>query len=603
VRGHADVYRKLDWMKIFPLVFTLLVAGSAASAQQYTISTIAGNGNRAWFGDGGPPIDAQMTFPLRVALDSKGNYFIVDFYAYVIREVSAGIIETVAGNGIPGFQGDNAIATQAEITDVHGIALDSSGNLYIADTTNNRIRKVVPGGNIITFAGNGTAGYSGDGGAALNADLNRPWGVAVDTPGNVYVVDYGNNVIRKITPAGTISTFAGAPGTLASSGDGGPANKATFGALYAIAISPAGNIYVSDALSQNIREIAPDGSNIRTVVSNVTADSLAIDVAGNIYFPNSLNGTVLKVAPGASPVVIAGNGTPGYSGDGGPATFAQLNVPSGVALDSSGNVYVADSGNYLVRLLSPSSMGISAVQNAASALSTPGGIPGSVAAPGEIVVIYGSGIGPSNLAVNSLSGNAYGAQAGGTTVQFDSFSAPVLYASATQVAAIVPYEEPIGNLAQVTVTYQGQTTLAAPVYINYNAPGLFTTSGNGTGQVAAVNQNGTINSAATPAPVGSVIALYGTGEGQTTPNGVDGTIVPGQAYSQQTITATVGGLPAVVTYAGAAPQEVAGVMQVNVQIPAQVTPGNAVPVVIQVLNSVIGTDSSQSTATIAVSAQ
>jgi uncharacterized protein (TIGR03437 family) len=607
-RGPAGVYRKLDWMKSFPLVFCLLTASSAATAQLYSISTIAGTPyNRAWFGDGGPATTAQMTFPLRITVDSKGNYYIVDFYAYVIREVSAGIINTVAGNGVNGYQGDNYIAVQGEISDVHGIAVDSSGNIYLADTTNNRIRKVVPGGNITTYAGNGTAGYSGDGGAATSAELNHPFGVAVDSSGNVYIVDQGNQVLRKVATNGTISTFAGtaaAPGTLAAGGDGGPATKATFASLYAIAISPAGNIYVSDTLSQSIREITTNGI-IQTVIPNVTAESLAVDAAGNIYYPDSVNNYVWKDAPGAAPVIIAGNGIAGYGGDGGPATFAELNVPSGIALDSSGNVYVADSDNYIVRLLTPVSMGIGAIENAASGAVSPivtPPIPGMVVAPGEIVVIYGTGLGPPVPATNHPVNGVFGTYLAGTGVQFDNFSAPLLYTSATQVVAVVPFEEAIGNTAQVTVTYNNQNTLAAPAYV-YIAPGVFTLTGNGFGQAAAVNQNGTLNSSAAPAPVGSVVSLYTTGEGQTTPPGADGALMPPNvlAHSQQTVTATVGGLPALVTYSGAAPGEIAGLIQVNVRIPAQVSPGNAVPVAIQVAGA-IGNASSQTTATIAVSA-
>jgi uncharacterized protein (TIGR03437 family) len=592
-------------MNRFPLVFSLFLAIGAAHAQQYSISTIAGTPlNANWYGDGGPASVAQFVFPLRVALDSKGDYFISDLYSNVIREVSAGTIETVAGNGTYGFQGDNYVAVQAEITDVHGIALDSSGNLYLADASNHRIRKVIPGGNITTVAGTGIIGYTGDGGAATNAELNYPWGVAVDSSGNVYIVDRGNNVIRKVTTAGVISTIAGSPGTLTSTGDGGPANKATFGAIYAIAISPAGNIYISDTLSQNIREITADG-NIHTVVSNVSAVSLAIDAAGNIYYPDSVNNYVMKVVPGGSPFPIAGNGSPGYSGDGGPATFAQLNVPNGVAVDSSGNVYVADSNNYLIRLLTPTSIGITAVQNAASAVSTAiasEAVPGTSAAPGEIIVLYGSAIGPPTLAVNQPVNGVFGTVLAGTVVVFDNFYAPVLYASATQVAAIVPYEETLGNTAQVSVSYNGQSTLSAPVFINYAEPGIFTVNGSGSGQAAAINQNGTVNSATAPSPLGSVIAVYATGEGQTSPGGTDGALTPlAPANSNLTVTATVGGLPAVVKYAGAAPGEVPGLMQVNIQIPALSPTGSAVPVVIQV-STPTGTVSSQTTATIAVSA-
>ncbi len=582
------------------------MAAGTATAQLYSISTIAGTPfNRAWFGDGGPAVGAQMTFPLRVAVDSKGNYYIVDYRAFVIREVSAGVITTVAGNGTPGYQGDNYVAIQGEISDVHGIAVDGSGNLYLADTSNNRIRKVVPGANITTFAGNGAAGYSGDGGAATNAGLNHPFGVAVDSSGNVYIADQGNQVIRKVAANGTISTIAGtaaAPGSLSAGGDGGPAAKAAFASLYAIAISPAGNIYVSDTLSRSIREITANGI-IQTVVSNVSAVSLAIDAAANIYYVDLFNNYVWKVAPGASPVIIAGSGTAGYSGDGGPAVFAELNVPSGIALDSSNNVYVADSNNYIVRLLKPVSAGIGAIENAASGAVNPVNnqpIPGTVVAPGEIVVIYGTGLGPPVPATNQPVNGAFGTYLAGTGVQFDNFNAPLLYTSATQVVAIVPFEEAVGNTAQVVVTYNNQNTLAAPAYV-YIAPGVFTLTGNGVGQAAAVNQNGTLNGPAAPAPVGSVVALYTTGEGQTTPPGTDGALASAAAYSQQIVTATVGGLPAVVTYSGAAPGEVAGVTQVNVLIPALVPTGNAVPVVLQVAGA-IGDASTQSTATIAVSA-
>jgi uncharacterized protein (TIGR03437 family) len=331
--------------------------------------------------------------------------------------------------------------------------------------------------------------------------------------------------------------------------------------------------------------------------------SLAVDAAGDIYYVDLFNNYVWKAVPGASPVIIAGNGTAGYSGDGGPAVFAELNTPSGIALDSSNRVYVADSNNYIVRLLTPVSMGIGAIENAASGTVSPlitQPIPGTVVAPGEIVVIYGTGLGPPVPAANQPVNGVFGTYLAGTGVQFDNFNAPLLYTSATQVVAIVPFEEAIGNTAQVVVTYNNQNTLAAPAYV-YNAPGVFTLSGNGVGQAAAVNQNGTLNSAAAPAPVGSIVALYTTGEGQTTPPGTDGALVSAPAYSQQTVTATVGGLRAVVTYSGAAPAEVAGVTQVNVQIPAQTAPGDAVPVVLQVIGA-IGNASSQSTATVAVSA-
>jgi hypothetical protein len=226
-----------------------------------------------------------------------------------------------------------------------------------------------------------------------------------------------------------ISTVAGT-GTIGFGGDGGPANKALLAAPEAIAIDGAGNLYISDTGNADIREVTTDG-NIRTIATNVNAGSLAVDAAGNVYFTDFVALTVQKVFPGGAQLTIAGNGTQGYSGDGGPATAAQLNDPTGIALDSSGNIYVADSQNQIIRKLTPvtSSLGI---------VSGASGFGGSVS-PGQIVVLYGSGIGPASLTLNQAVNRKVGTQLAGTTVSFDTYPAPILYTSSTQVAVIVPY--------------------------------------------------------------------------------------------------------------------------------------------------------------------
>jgi uncharacterized protein (TIGR03437 family) len=577
-------------MKTLQIVFGLLLAAGAITAQQYSISTIAGIGNvQGYFGDTGPATSAQLDYPLRVCVDSKGNFYIADYYTYVVREVSGGTINTIVGtitNPIFGFQGDGGPAIQADISDVHGLAVDSNLNLYIADTFNGRVRKVTapgailtPAGTISTFAGNGSFGYSGDGGPATSAELSQPSGVAVDSNGNVYIADYGNYTVRKVDTTGKISTIAGT-GTPGYSGDGGPANKAALASPYAIAIDPAGNIYISDLGNTNIREITTDG-NIHTVVSNISTDSIAVDAAGSIYFADSITDTVGKILSNGTQFAIAGIlGNPGFSGDGGPGTSAQLNQPHGVALDSSGNVYVADSQNQVIRMLSPVSSSISVV-NAASGV-------GVSVAPGEIVTIFGTGLGPAAPASAQPGTNGdYGKQLAGTTVSFGGTNGPVLYTSATQVSAIVPYSVPIGGTADVVVTYQGQSFTASAVPVVSSVPGVFTSNSTGTGQAAAVNQNNSINGPGSPAPVGSIVSFYVTGEGQTTPAGVDGkpatTPLPAPVLP---VNVTLNGQTVPVTYAGGAPSLVAGLMQVNVQIPANLlqtfTGPVAIPVVIEV---------------------
>jgi uncharacterized protein (TIGR03437 family) len=551
-------------MKNFQIVFALLAAASAATAQQYTITTIAGIPQvQGYFGDTGAPTGAQLDFPFRVAIDSKGNYYIADYRTNVVREVTGGIIYTIAGIGTFGFQGDGDPAIQAFISDIHAIAVDSSLNVYLADTANGRIRKVTPDGNIFTIAGNGTYGYTGDGGPATSASFTQPSGVVVDSSGNLYVADYGNSTVRKIDSKGNISTFAGT-GVWGFTGDGGPAAKAQLAAPYSLAIDGAGNVYVADLGNTDIRKITTDG-NIKTVVSNVTANSLAVDSAGSIYYPDPITNTVQKVLAGGTPVTIAGTGQQGYSGDGGPATNAQLNQPYGIAIDGSGNVYVADSGNQIIRQLTPVASPISVV-NAASSV-------GGAIAPGEIVTIYGAGLGPATLvSATPASDGSYSTQPlAGTTVTFGGLNAVILYTSATQVSAIVPYgaSVAVGYNADVTVTYQGQSFTAAAVPVAGSAPGIFTSNAAGFGQAAAVNVDGTINSSAAPAKLGTIISVYMTGEGQTNPAGVDGKpAAQPLPYPVLPVTATIAGQQVGITYAGGAPGNVAGLMQVNLQIPA-----------------------------------
>jgi sugar lactone lactonase YvrE len=285
-----------------------------------TIETVAGTSDGS-SGDGGPATSAQL-FPGGIAVDTRGNLYIADGQHHQIRKVTPdGIIHTVAGNGIPGYSGDGGPATEAEINTPTGLAVvDASGDLYIADALNFRIRKVTPDGKITTVAGTGQEGFSGDGGPAVNAQIESPSAVAVDSAGNLYIVDsavwngagFSNQRIRKVDPKGTISTFAG-NGVGGSSGDGGPAIRAELCYPQGIAVDSAGNVYILDSGNDEVRKV-DQGGTISSVRINVSpplnlsvhdylksAGAIAVDSAGSVYISDFWNNRVVKVAGPAAP--------------------------------------------------------------------------------------------------------------------------------------------------------------------------------------------------------------------------------------------------------------------------------------------------------------
>ncbi len=349
-----------------------------------TAQRLAGTaGTVGYSGDGGAATSATLASPAAVAYDASGNLYIADAQNHVIREVStAGILTTVAGTGVEGFGGDGGPATSAQLDTPRGVAVDASGNLYIADSHNQRIREV-SGGTIRTIAGNGTAGYSGDGGLATAATLFLPEAVAVDASGNVYIADTGNFVIRKVS-AGTITTVAG-DGEQTYSGDGGPATAAGLDTPTGVAVDASGNLYIADSHNQRIREVS--GGTIRTLAGNGTlgysGDSSAaasatlamprgvsVDASGNVYIADTENNVIRQVS-GSTINTLAGTGLQGYSGDGGPALSAVFNTPRGVAPNAQGSLAVADNNNQLVRAVAlPSlSFGSQAVGSVSAAQS------------------------------------------------------------------------------------------------------------------------------------------------------------------------------------------------------------------------------------------
>lgn len=331
------------------------------------ISTVAGNGAAGLSGDGGPAFDATLNQPGGIAIDSAGNVYIADFANYRVRKVdTAGVITTVAGTGTPGYSGDGGPATAAELNGPIGVAVDAGGNLYIAEYYSSCIRKVDITGTITTVAGTGAPGYSGDGGAANTAALNYPTGVAVDSAGNVYIADGSNSRIRKVDPQGIITTFAGT-GAFGFSGDGGPATDAVLDGPNGVAVDNAGKVYIADTYNNRIRVVGVSGT-ITTVAGTGTAGysgdggeataaklntptGLIPDSMGDIYIADRENDRVRMIDSSGTIKTVAGTGTAGYSGDGMLAVASELNFPSDLALDSQNGLYIADRLNHRVRLV------------------------------------------------------------------------------------------------------------------------------------------------------------------------------------------------------------------------------------------------------------
>lgn len=345
------------------IAFLLLLVSSAAAAET-TISTVAGDGTSDSGGDGGAATSAQIFHPAGVEVDESENLFIADLLGNKIRKVtSGGIISTVAGTGASGSGGDGGAATSAQLTSPHGTTHDASGNFYIADATNNKVRKVDATGKISTVAGTGTAGSSGDGGSATAAQINDPRSVAVDSSGNLFIAEFSGHRVRKVDGSGNISTVAGT-GTAGYSGDGGAATAAQLNQPRGVSIDSSGNLLIADSGNHAIRKVGATGT-ISTIAGTGTAGfsgdggtatsaqlqnprSVIDDGLGNLFIADTSNHRVRMIDDGIIST-IAGTGTEGFSGDGGASTSAQLAAPVGVAADGEGNLYIADFSNNRVR--------------------------------------------------------------------------------------------------------------------------------------------------------------------------------------------------------------------------------------------------------------
>jgi uncharacterized protein (TIGR03437 family) len=518
------------------------------------ISTFAGTGTPGFSGDGGPATSAQLdgssTFT-GIAADASGNVYISDATKGIVRKInSAGIITTIAGNGSPGFAGDNGPATAAQLQDPQGLAVDASGNLYIADNRNNRVRKVNAAGVITTVAGNGNAVASGDGGLATAAAAPGPASVALDAAGNLYIAEGGTD-IRKVDTAGKISTVAGQNQVRNFSGDGGPATAAALKNPLGLGVDSSGNLYIADSQNGRVRKV--DAAGIITTIAGITGNAssplgdggpstsayvpvptgVALDAAGNVYVSSPGAGgrvrkiamaTALSVSPaslsfsfitgGSNPApqtvsVTSSIGTMSFtavgsvtsggswlsvtsSGSTAPATLTVSVNASGLAAGAySGAITLTPSGGASQSL---------AVTLTVTGASAPSFASGSVVnalgyqttlAPGAVFVIFGGGMGPATLAAG---GPDYPSTLAGTSISLTPASggspitARMVYTAASQVAGLLPSSITPGTYA-MRVTYNGIASAPQNVTVLARSLGIATANSAGTGTVQATIGN------------------------------------------------------------------------------------------------------------------
>jgi len=483
----------------------LATAAWAQNGPEFTISAAAGNSNRGYSGDGGPAASAEMSGPFGVAVDANGNIYISDQGNNRIRKVtSTGTISTYAGNGK--LTPENGPALDSGMQPA-GLAVDSAGTLYIADKSG-AIEKVDATGTLTILAGQpGFGGYAGDGGPAVDAKLCQPSGLALDAAHNIYVADNCNDIIRKIDSKGIITTIAGQPQVHGYAGDGGPASNAKF-TFPDDVVFDAGNLYIADMGNHIIRKIdtsgnittiagqpdkagySGDGGPARSAQFNNPGD-LALDASGNLYISDSGNNVVREVLTNGTIFTIAGDGGGSYSGDSGPATHVSISQPWQIVTVPSGNLYVADRFNDIVWQLTPAPLSPAITSVDGSGLSVP--LVTTISTNG-LFSVFGAGFAPAGTALEPAAvGGALVINAAHTCVEVGSAMAPLTYVSATQINAQVPAVPASGSVKVSVISNCGQPNQAfsAPVTVSV-APAApeflyFVHNANGQNPVAAVD--------------------------------------------------------------------------------------------------------------------
>ena len=492
-------------------------------------------------------------------VDAEGN--IVFSSGHVVQRLTPlGNLALVAGSGLALFYGDNGAAAAARLNNPWAVAVDAGGDLFIADTANDRVRKVSAAGTISTAVGDGDASV-----------LNSPLGVAMDGSGNLYIADSGNNQVETLSADGAFSILVGQlknPSAVAVDGAGdvfvadrgngrilevSAAGAVTVAATVAdpvaLAVDGAGNLYVSDNSQNALLEIGAAGTAVTVWQGKSAPLGVVVDAQGDVYLSDSGGNRLLRIAPGGTAAAIGGTGVAGFSGDGAAAGAAELSGPAGLALDAFGDLFVADAGNNRIRKLTPTQGGvITPPADTAPPLTIANAASGQqrAIASGEIVSIYGSEFDPSTAQVS-----------------FNGTAARLFYVGPGQINALAPDGLAEGATASVEVTSGGAAVGSLTVAVASAVPGIFTVGANG--QAAATNRDGTGNSDLYPAQVGSIVTLFATGQGES---------------ANAAANLTIGGAVAAMLYAGPAPG-FAGLMQINARVPLGIAPGDE-PVVLNV---------------------
>lgn len=542
-----------------------------------TIDAVAGANITSGGGDGGPATVASFLTPYGVAVGPSGSVYVADAQDHRVRRIdSNGVITAFAGNGRAEISGDGGPAVNAGLGLPRGMAFDRSGNLYIACVRGALVRRVTPEGVISTFAGGQLAGFTGDGGAATSARLQAPNAIAFDGEGNAYIADSGNHRIRRVSSNGTISTVAGSAQS-GFAGDGGPATEARLLSPSGVAVDAEGNLFIADTQNNRIRRVSRAG--VITTVAQVTGPGLiAFDAQGNLLTAQGRN-QIRAIAPDGTQRVIAGSAAEGFAGDGGPAALARLSIPAGIAIGLNEEIYFADQANERVRKLTPVRITSSGVLNHASGLAGP-------VAPNQLIRIRGIRLGPVEAVTAAPNeAGAYPKSLGGVEVFLDGNAIPLVSVSESSVVAIVP--SAVAGQARLQVSFEGRLTNPVPVETAAASPAIFTVNAETGKGAAATSLEG-------PAPIGSEVTIRLTGVGAVDPALAEGVLAVDESSKPVLpIEVSVGGTAAELVAAYVPAGQPAGIVEVKFRVPDGET--GELPLIVKV-----GDASSQPEVTLAV---